>query len=107
MRPRKGGFHQTDISRPPGNVSMLDDELKDQRRQLELAINAALTDSLPVSEAIQQIRSYGYDVFLIIEATIGMSKAKGEASERKIASARLELTSQDERFLRSLKISPE
>jgi hypothetical protein len=86
---------------------MLDDQLKDQRKQLELAINEALTDSLPVSEAIQKIRSRGFDVFLIIEATIGMSRAKGDKAEEAITSARLELTSQDERFLRSLKISPE
>ena len=87
---------------------MLDDELKDQRKQLELAINEALTDSLPVSEAIQKIRSQGYDVFLIIEATIGMSRTKGDGQENEsITSACLELTTQDERFLRSLKISPD
>jgi hypothetical protein len=86
---------------------MLDDELKDQRKELELAINDALTDSPPVSEAIQRIRSRGYDVFLIIEATIGMSRTRGEASEEAVTSTRLELTSQDERFLRSLKISPD
>lgn len=87
---------------------MLDDELKDQRKQLELAINEALTDSLPVTEAIQKIRSCGYDVFLIIEATIGMSRTKGDRGEKEsITSARLELTTQDESFLRSLKISPD
>ena len=87
---------------------MLDDEIKDQRKQLELAINEALTDSLPVSEAIQKIRSRGYDVFLIIEATIGMSRTKGDdAEEGSITSARLKLTTQDERFLRSLKINPD
>jgi hypothetical protein len=86
---------------------MLEDELKNQRKQLEHAINEALTDSLPVSEAIQKIRSRGYDVFLIIEATIGLSRTQGGAGEKALTSARLELTTQDEKFLRSLKISPE
>jgi hypothetical protein len=87
---------------------MIDDDLKDQRKQLELAINEALTDSLPVSEAIQRIRSRGYDVFLIIEATIGMSRAEGaDADGPSLTSTQLKLTSQDERFLRSLKINPE
>ena len=86
---------------------MLDDELKEQRKQLELAINEALTDSLSVSEVIQEIRSRGYDVFLIIEATIGLSRSKDDGEEESITAARLELTTQDESFLRSLKISPE
>jgi len=87
---------------------MLDDELKDQRKQLELAINEALTDSLAVSEVIQQIRSRGFDVFLIIEATIGLSRNKDDDHEEtSITAARLELTTQDESFLRSLKISPD
>jgi hypothetical protein len=87
---------------------MLDDDLKKQRKKLELAINEALTDSLPVSEAIEKIRSCGYDVFLIIEATIGMSRSEGKDSdEQSITSTRLKLTSQDQRFLRSLKINPD
>jgi len=87
---------------------MLDDDLKSQRKKLELAINEALTDSLPVSEAIAEIRSCGYDVFLIIEATIGMSRSEGEeGGEQSITSTRLKLTSQDQRFLRSLKINPD
>ncbi len=87
---------------------MLDDELKQHRKQLEAAINGALTESPQVSEIIQEIRKHGYDVFLIIEATVGFSRKKGEGVlEECIPAARLELTTQDERFLRSLKIRPE
>lgn len=87
---------------------MLDDELKQHRKQLEAAINAALTESSQVSEIIQQIREQGYDVFLIIEATVGFSRKKGEElQQERLPAARLELTTQDERFLRSLKIRPE
>ena len=56
---------------------MLNDELKDTRKRLEVAINEALTESPRVAEVIQRIRGRGYEVFLIIEATIGMSRSKG------------------------------
>jgi hypothetical protein len=84
------------------------DELKDYRRRLEEAINEALTDSAEVTEAIQEIRKQGYDVFLIIEATVGFSRREEGIVEYPVKPEfRLELTPQDERFLRALKISPE
>jgi hypothetical protein len=88
---------------------MLEDELKNRRKQLENAINAALTDSPKVGEIIHDLREKGYDVFLIIEATVGLSERSegGEKLIRPSASTRLKLTSQDERFLRSLKIKPD
>jgi hypothetical protein len=87
---------------------MADDELRDHRKKLETAINRALSDSPEVGEAIQHIRRHGYDIFLIIEATVGFCRHSddGEVVER-FPTRRLELTTQDERFLRSLKISPE
>ncbi len=86
----------------------MDDDLKDHRKQLEAAINAALTDSPQVSEIIHHIRERGYDVFLIIEATVGFSRRRtGEIEAKRLPATRLELTTQDERFLRSLKIRPD
>ena len=104
-----------DVSRDGPNVSKLarkrsmnEDELKDHRKRLEAAINEALTVSPQVGDIIHRIREEGYDVFLIIEATVGFSE-RGENEEpvRRLPSARLELTTQDQRFLRSLKISPD
>ena len=88
---------------------MLDDELKDQRKELEAAINEALTESPEVGQVIHEIREKGYDVFIIIEATVGFSRRTDGSSVQslRLPAARLELTTQDERFLRSLKISPE
>jgi nicotinamidase-related amidase len=85
---------------------MLDERLEDQKKKLEAAINKALTESAQINAAVQEMRDAGYDVFLIIEATIGFSR-KEEVVYSTDASLRLPLTSQDERFLRSLKISPE
>lgn len=88
---------------------MLDDQLKDYRKKLEAAINEALTESPKINVAIEDIREAGYDVFLIIEATIGFNKREEATAgaARKGPQVRLELTTQDEKFLKSLKISPD
>ncbi len=86
-------------------VQMAEDELQNCRKKLEHAINEALTDCPHINEAIQGIRESGYDVFLIVEATIGFNRRDGSLSQSSLV--RLELTTQDEKFLRSLKISPE
>jgi len=85
---------------------MLNEQLKGYRKKVEAAINRALTDSPEINAAIQKIRDEGYDVFLIVEATIGFNR-KEEESGSKSDTMRLDLTSQDEKFLRMLKISPE
>ncbi|RPJ60114.1 MAG: hypothetical protein EHM23_02725 [Acidobacteria bacterium] len=85
---------------------MLNEQLKGYRKKVESAINRALTDSPEINAAIQKIRDEGYDVFLIVEATIGFNR-KEEEGVTKSESIRLDLTTQDEKFLRMLKISPE
>ncbi len=78
--------------------------LKEYRKRVEAAINRALSDSPEINDAIEKIREEGYDVFLIVEATIGFNPK--EAASQKSPSD-LELTTQDHKFLRALKISPE
>jgi 4-aminobutyrate aminotransferase-like enzyme len=92
----------------------LDDNLKQLMKELGAAINDALSESEDISEAIQNVRNAGYDVFLVLEATIGFNKrSKTEASEEATAGAlksgemKLKVTAQDLKFLRSLKISIE
>lgn len=89
------------------------------------AINESLSDSDRIAEAIGEIKRAGYDVFLVLEATIGFNKREeGEEAEdgdlEEIAgelssgppepktrgrSGKLSWTSQDQKFLRALKIS--
>ncbi len=85
---------------------MLNEQLKGYRKKVEAAINRALTDSPEINAAIQKIRDEGYDVFLIVEATIGFNRQEENAAP-KSDSIRLDLTNQDEKFLRKMKISPE
>ena len=91
---------------------MREEELKDLRKKLESAINESLTESSKINITIQDIREAGYEVFLIIEATIGFNRnevTQAEAGGGKPGSriVRLKLTSQDTKFLKSLKINPE
>jgi hypothetical protein len=93
-------------------VLQLDDNLKHLIKELGSAINDALSDSEGISAAIQNVRNAGYDVFLVLEATIGFNKKSktdgGDASDtEKVGNAKLKVTAQDLKFLRSLKISIE
>jgi hypothetical protein len=92
----------------------LDDNLKQLMKELGAAINDALSESEEISEAIQNIRNAGYDVFLVLEATIGFNKRSNDdgaeeamAHGLKSGEMKLNVTAQDLKFLRSLKISIE
>ncbi|PYS05152.1 MAG: hypothetical protein DMG15_15685 [Acidobacteria bacterium] len=84
-------------------------------KELGAAINDALSESEEISEAIQNVRNAGYDVFLVLEATIGFNKrSKTDGGEEvagvnglKSGEMKLKVTAQDLKFLRSLKISIE
>jgi hypothetical protein len=88
--------------------------------ELGNAINESLSDSDRIAGAIGEIKRAGYDVFLVLEATIGFNKreengdSEDSATEvdaehpRKFESTgKIRLTSQDHKFLRALKISVE
>ena len=89
----------------------LDDNLKQLMKELGAAINDTLSNSEKISEAIARIRGSGYDVFLVLEATIGFNKRSEESRTDSAfgtdddAEAKLNITSQDVKFLKSLKIS--
>jgi NADPH:quinone reductase-like Zn-dependent oxidoreductase len=92
----------------------LDDNLKQLMKELGAAINDALSESEDISEAIQNVRNAGYDVFLVLEATIGFNKRSKTDSGEEVTSGglksgemKLKVTAQDLKFLRSLKISIE
>lgn len=84
---------------------MQGEDLKGHRKKLEIAINQTLTESPQVNDAIQAIRDVGYDVFLIIEATIGFNRKEESSSTPKPPAVRLKLSTHDEKFLKSLKIA--
>lgn len=76
--------------------------------ELGEAINHSLSDSDQIAEVISRIKSGGYDVFLVLEATIGFNQ-RDEDEEETVTESRsapsFEVTSQDLKFLKSLRIS--
>ena len=103
----------------------MDEKLKALMQELGSAINESLADSDRIAAAIGEIKRAGYDVFLVLEATIGFNKREdtggadsGEESETRIetefeepvagateATTRIKFTTQDQKFLRALKIA--
>lgn len=83
-------------------------------QELGNAINESLSDSDRIAEAIGEIKRSGYDVFLVLEATIGFNKRSEDEDEEAVeappgydAATKLKWTSQDHKFLKALKISAE
>jgi hypothetical protein len=90
----------------------LDNNFKQLIKELGQAINESLADSDNISEVMGRIRSAGYDLFLVLEVTIGFNK-QGEAgavhrqdltTKTTAAVPEFLLTTEDAQFLRSLKI---
>jgi hypothetical protein len=77
-------------------------------KRLGTAINDSLSESALVSGAIDDIRDAGYDMFLILEATIGFhprQDVERDANLTRIQSGDLVLNTQDAKFLKSLRIT--
>ena len=79
-------------------------------------IQRTLAESPQIAHCLSRIRAEGYEVSLILEATIGFSKSgtretaevsKFDFRVEKPEPARLKMTPLDRKFLRSLKISVE
>ena len=93
----------------------MDERLKSLMQDLGNAINESLSDSERIAEAIGEIKRAGYDVFLVLEATIGFNKRdEGEESETEemveepaeiATTGKVRFTTQDERFLKALRIT--
>jgi len=90
----------------------LDDKFKQLIDELGHAINESLSDSEKISEVMGRIRAAGYDLFLILEVTIGFNK-HGEPDvvhRQKLdtegrGDGEFRFTNQDAQFLRALKIT--
>jgi hypothetical protein len=112
----------------------LDDHLKNLLRELGHAINDTVSESDRITGAIAGVRAHGYDIVLKLDATIGLAKRDAAAAEaarltrldrrfleslriqvdqesmeesdgEKRPVARLTMTPQDVRFLKSLRIA--
>ena len=94
--------------------------MKELMQELGNAINESLSDSDRIAAAIGEIKRAGYDVFLVLEATIGFNKRDESAGDdgdvemeseqpagrpRFESTGKIKLTTQDQKFLKALKIA--
>jgi hypothetical protein len=99
--------------RDSGKGKHMDQQLKRLMKDLGEAINESLADSDQISDVVSRIKDGGYDIFLVLEATIGLTKQgeKGGESETTSVTMRtnssLTLDDQDQKFLKSLRIKVE
>ncbi|MGO4883498.1 MAG: hypothetical protein ACLP59_22165 [Bryobacteraceae bacterium] len=97
----------------------MDEPLKNLMQELGNAINDSLSESDRIAEAIGEIKRAGYDVFLVLEATIGFNKRDEDSDEVSDdepaaeperrhgfeSAGKVKFTTQDHRFLKALKIA--
>src|ERR1700733_8893658 len=100
----------------------MEERLKELMQVLGNAINESLSDSDRIAAAIGDIKRAGYDIFLVLEATIGFNLredgSEGEtlsfdpaeapptpAKRQFKSTGKIKLTPQDQKFLRALKIA--
>ena len=98
----------------------MEEPLKHLMQELGNAINDSLSESDRIAEAIGEIKRAGYDVFLVLEATIGFNRRDEDAEDEEEnqpeateeqpkrtfeATGKIKFTTQDHRFLRALKIA--
>ena len=100
----------------------MEERLKSLMQDLGNAINDSLSDSEQIAEAIGEIKRAGYDVFLVLEATIGFNKREDgedgaqeddeegdseslEALREIATTGKVRFTTQDQRFLKALRIA--
>lgn len=86
--------------------------LKELIQQLGEAIHESVIESEQIAGVVQDIRKHGFDVLLMLEATIGLNEVGAKSNDSSDASPELDadgapFTQNDLSFLKSLRISVE
>ena len=69
----------------------MDDRIKQLLRDLGTAINESISGSDDVNRHIQRIRDEGYDLYVVLDATIGLNRNDEEGDEEPETSTELAL----------------
>jgi hypothetical protein len=88
----------------------VDQRLQKLMQELGNAINESLSDSAQIAEVMAKIKTRGYDVFLVLEATVGFNRHEETAGSSAASSQEqpeLKINQQDMKFLKSLRITLE
>ncbi|HEY1985862.1 MAG TPA: hypothetical protein VGG85_10650 [Terracidiphilus sp.] len=82
--------------------------LRELIQQLGEAIHESVIESEQIAGVVQDIRKHGFDVLLMLEATIGLNEVSAkEAGEEEEGAQDGPFSQNDVNFLKSLRISVE
>jgi hypothetical protein len=83
--------------------------LRELIQQLGEAIHESVIESEQIAGVVQDIRKHGFDVLLMLEATIGLNEVSSKESDEETeeGSEEAPFTQTDRDWLRSLRISVE
>lgn len=92
----------------------MDDKIRKMLKELGEAINESISGSADVNHHIQRIRDEGYNLYVVLDATIGLDKDGDEAPENGNAVAprkrprdvQFRIDVNDLSFLKALGIDP-
>ena len=96
----------------------LNDHLREMLKELGQAINESISGSGRVHDSIQRIRDEGYNLYMVLDAKVGVkregrggsrgrsSAARGESSSHSEERAAFRINVKDLRFLKSVGIDP-
>ena len=82
----------------------LDDHVKELAEQVGTAINESVQESSSVAAAIERLREAGFDMELTLKLEIGLRPQSEEEQRDQPVDGSLDLTEEDLRILRSMKI---
>jgi hypothetical protein len=88
----------------------LTSRLRELIQQLGEAIHESVIESEQIAGVVQDIRKHGFDVLLMLEATIGLNEVsakEADAGDSEEIEGELPFTQNDREWLRSLRISVE
>lgn len=89
----------------------MNDRIKQLLRELGTAINESISGSDDVNRQIQKIRDEGYDLYVVLDATIGLNRQEGEEPKPEIVvksdrEVQFRINVNDLALLRALGIDP-
>lgn len=90
----------------------MNDRIKQLLQDLGTAINESISGSEDVNQHIQRIRDEGYDLYVVLDATIGLNKQTDESEEsdsetvEPVREVQFRINVNDLAMLRSLGIDP-
>ena len=91
----------------------MDPQLEKMMRKLGEAINESISSSRSIADVIEGVKASGYDVFMVLEVTVGLNRSGEQAASAEPVThtasegegPELRISRQDARFLESMKIS--